>query len=100
MGRQYVCHLWGISVNVLLCHPWGMARTDEYFRLRISENLKRRVYEAAIINQRSMTAEIVARLEASFLLVDTEGEGPIDPEVAEILSDFERLKARVIRLAR
>ncbi|MDK4704352.1 Arc family DNA-binding protein [Rhizobium sp. CNPSo 4062] len=77
-----------------------MARDDEYFRLRISEGLKRRVYEASVINQRSMTAEIVARLEASFLLDSAEGEGPVDPEVAEILADFERLKSRVIRLAR
>lgn len=39
-----------------------MAREDLHFRLRIPEDLKKRIEQAAIENHRSMTAEIVARL--------------------------------------
>lgn len=44
-----------------------MAREDLHFRLRIPENLKEKVSAAAVKNDRSMTAEIVDRLERSFL---------------------------------
>lgn len=43
-----------------------MAREDLHFRLRIPEALKEKVEEAAEENRRSMTAEIIARLEESF----------------------------------
>jgi len=43
-----------------------MAREDLHFRLRIPEELKKRVETAAAENHRSMTAEIIARLEESF----------------------------------
>lgn len=43
-----------------------MARDDLHFRLRIPEDLKNKVDEAAARNDRSMTAEIVDRLEFSF----------------------------------
>lgn len=43
-----------------------MARDDLHFRLRIPEELKKKVEEAASKNQRSMTAEIIDRLEHSF----------------------------------
>ncbi|MFV1694209.1 Arc family DNA-binding protein [Phaeobacter sp. JH20_25] len=43
-----------------------MARDDLHFRLRIPEALKLQVEKAAKDNHRSMTAEIVARLEESF----------------------------------
>lgn len=43
-----------------------MAREDLHFRLRIPEELKKAVEEAADANRRSMTAEIVSRLEQSF----------------------------------
>lgn len=43
-----------------------MARDDLHFRLRIPEDLKLKVEEAAKENHRSMTAEIIARLESSF----------------------------------
>jgi hypothetical protein len=47
-----------------------MAREDQHFRLRIPDALKVRVETAAEKNHRSMTAEIVARLEASFVIDD------------------------------
>lgn len=43
-----------------------MAREDLHFRLRIPEDLKNKVEEAADRNGRSMTAEMVERLELSF----------------------------------
>lgn len=43
-----------------------MSREDLHFRLRIPEDLKKKVKEAADKNHRSMTAEIVARLKESF----------------------------------
>jgi transcriptional regulator len=43
-----------------------MAREDLHFRLRIPEELKAEIEAAAAQNRRSMTAEIVARLEDSF----------------------------------
>lgn len=76
-----------------MCHPWGMARDDLYFRLRIPEGLKAKVLAAARANDRSMTAEIVARLAASFSVDDLD---PSDAELVDIVADFERLKRRVI----
>ncbi|PIA74319.1 DNA-binding protein [Ectopseudomonas toyotomiensis] len=43
-----------------------MKRTDPQFKLRIPENLKAKVDDSAKANHRSVNAEIVARLEASF----------------------------------
>lgn len=43
-----------------------MAREDLHFRLRIPEDLKARIEASATLNKRSMTAEIIARLEQSF----------------------------------
>lgn len=43
-----------------------MARTDPQVNLRIPEDLKERLQEASVQNNRSLTAEIVARLQASF----------------------------------
>jgi len=47
-----------------------MARDDPYFRLRIPEALKAKVEAASAASQRSMTAEIISRLERSFDLDD------------------------------
>ncbi|MGN7771812.1 Arc family DNA-binding protein [Phyllobacterium sp. 22552] len=43
-----------------------MAREDLHFRLRIPEELKHQVQAAASLSHRSMTAEIVSRLESTF----------------------------------
>nr|WP_108606775.1 Arc family DNA-binding protein [Aminobacter sp. MSH1] len=48
-----------------------MGREDLHFRLRIPEELKQRIAVAASENHRSMTAEIIARLEASFAMEAT-----------------------------
>lgn len=43
-----------------------MSRTDPQFNLRIPADLKTQVEEAAKVNKRSATAEIIARLDESF----------------------------------
>lgn len=43
-----------------------MSRADPQFNLRIPVELKARIEDAAKLNKRSATAEIVARLEESF----------------------------------
>lgn len=43
-----------------------MSRTDPQFNLRIPADLKSKVEEAARLNKRSATSEIIARLETSF----------------------------------
>ncbi|TCK29004.1 Arc-like DNA binding dprotein [Ancylobacter aquaticus] len=43
-----------------------MSREDLHFRLRIPEALKGRISASADANNRSMTAEMISRLETSF----------------------------------
>lgn len=63
----------GIAVKKKVRHLCGMARDDLHFRLRIPEDLKLQIESAAKENHRSMTAEIVARLSASFSADRIEG---------------------------
>ncbi|TBF26923.1 Arc family DNA-binding protein (plasmid) [Rhizobium leguminosarum] len=43
-----------------------MSRDDPHFRLRIPEDLKREIETAARANSRTITSEVVYRLEQSF----------------------------------
>ncbi|WP_454917305.1 Arc family DNA-binding protein [Xanthobacter sediminis] len=52
-----------------------MARDDPHFRLRFPNDLRAKVEAAARVNKRSMTAEIIHRLELSFA-ADEWGDGP------------------------
>jgi hypothetical protein len=72
-----------------------MAREDLHFRLRIPEDLKKRIEVAADENRRSMTAEIVARLKWSFEFEERYGQGPglmehisLEKQNNELLSQF------------
>lgn len=67
-----------------------MAREDLHFRLRIPEDLKKRIEAAADESRRSMTAEIVARLEESF---DARSGGLSDQEILRAKSIMEDLLA-------
>ncbi|MCA1971317.1 MAG: Arc family DNA-binding protein [Caenispirillum sp.] len=69
----------------------GMARDDLHFRLRIPEALKARIEKSAAENNRSMTAEIVSRLERSF---------NIEPEWTEAIQDVSELWRRVDEIER
>jgi hypothetical protein len=78
-----------------------MARDDLHFRLRISEDLKKKIRAAAAANERSLQAEITARLEMSFLLAAGGVQlAPDDPDLADIFADFERMKHKLVRLRR
>lgn len=52
-------------------------------RIRIEDDLKEKLREAAWRNRRSMNAEIIARLEASF-------DPPADPAASALLAEFGR----------
>lgn len=88
----HVCHGCGIVVNAFVCHWWGMAREDLHFRLRIPEDLKVRIESAANMNERSMTAEIIARLQWTF--------GPSDEEFEKLLDKIADRDGRIRELER
>ena len=73
-----------------------MSRDDLHFRLRIPQSLKAKIEAAAADNRRSMTAEIVARLEASFEFDIAGHERQLDrlqetiAENDKLLSQFEK----------
>ena len=71
-----------------------MAREDLHFRLRIPETLKERIEQSALENNRSVTAEIVSRLERSFSVVP-EWENAIE-NMHDAISRIEALEALVI----
>lgn len=70
-----------------------MARDDLHFRLRIPEALKAQIEQAAASNNRSLTAEIISRLERSFEIVP-EWENSIE-NINDMLVRLERLERLV-----
>lgn len=63
-----------------------MAREDLHFRLRIPEEMKLLIEDAARRNQRSMTAEIISRLDYTF--------GKATEEVRELILEAEASEKR------
>lgn len=59
-------HGGSIGVNTTVVHHSEMSREDPQFKLRLSEKLRDQITESAKASNRSMNAEIVARLEASY----------------------------------
>jgi uncharacterized protein YaaN involved in tellurite resistance len=70
-----------------------MAREDLHFRLRIPEALKERIEAAAASNNRSMTAEIISRLEVSFER-EADWENALE-NIADALARIEKLESQV-----
>lgn len=68
-----------------------MARTDPQFNLRIPEALRDQVMAAAKENGRSSTAEILARLELSFLGSSSPDDDLMPADKARELSGIARL---------
>lgn len=85
-----------LRVKRSLWHRCGMARDDLHFRLRIPETLKDLIEKAAAANNRSMTAEIVSRLDRSFEIQD-EWKNAID-NISDALLRIERLERDVADL--
>lgn len=71
----------------------GMARDDLHFRLRIPGELKAQIEKSAAENNRSITAEIISRLERSFA-VEPEWEETINA-VNDLWAKMEKLEAMV-----
>lgn len=78
-----------LARQAFLVHSWGMARDDPYFRLRIPEALKARIEKSAAEANRSMTAEIISRLERSY---------DVEPEWDKAIDDVEDLLRRVEKI--
>lgn len=78
-----------------------MSRDDLHFRLRIPEDLKLRIEASSNESRRSMTAEIVARLEETFRQDDEFPAGPDHDGILEMLkkeiSDHNLIKAKYLR---
>ncbi|MBW9113411.1 Arc family DNA-binding protein [Rhizobium cauense] len=69
-----------------------MSRNDPHFRLRIPENLKREIEASAHANSRSITAEIVTRLETSL--------GMSGSHTTSLVAEIEHLRTRLAQLQR
>ena len=74
-----------MAVKQNVRHMCVMARDDPHFRLRVPDELRARIADAAKANNRSINAEILSRLERSFF--DLTGEHAP-------LNDAERAEAR------
>ncbi|QIO48175.1 Arc family DNA-binding protein (plasmid) [Rhizobium leguminosarum bv. trifolii] len=55
-----------------------MSRGDPHFRLRIPEDLKREIETAARANSRTITSEVIYRLEQSFHRSPTNKRGLVE----------------------
>jgi len=85
-----------LHVNRKVVQLWAMAKADDpYFRLRVPEVLKIKIEEAAAENHRSMTAEILARLEQSFDPLIAEVHGGRD--MLDVLAEMSERIVRKIR---
>jgi len=69
-----------------------MKRTDPQFKLRIPQDLKERLEHAADIEGRSVTAEIVHRLDASFPTISAELLRTREVEAARFRAAARRLE--------
>lgn len=69
-----------------------MAREDLHFRLRIPEELKKRIENAAELNMRSMTAEIIERVGYTF--------GPVDTAMEDLLKSIREREEEISQLKR
>lgn len=80
-----------------------MARDDPHFRLRLPEDLRDKITRAAETGRRSINAEVVARLEASFsgpgvtsapavINMDDLARRALDDALEALLADPVRLK--------
>ncbi|RAX42377.1 hypothetical protein DQ393_05925 [Rhizobium tropici] len=99
----------GTSTNVAQLHqgplwcnscPMAEDQTKLQFRIRMTPEVKAAIVAAAARNNRSINAEILARLEESFQSGRALGIDPKDVEIVDILEELERLKSKVAKLSR
>lgn len=70
----------------MLHYNQPMARDDPQVNLRIPLELKERLDAASARKRRSLTAEVVARLEASFSSDDESGDVHIDDRTLDLFA--------------
>jgi hypothetical protein len=75
-------------------------QTDPQFHLRMTPEIKAAIERAAALNNRSMNAEILVRLEESLLVGGIPEADPDDLELLNILSELEQLKSKIAKLRR
>lgn len=63
-----------------------IVREHDKFMLRLPDGMREALKRDAIVNKRSMNAEIVARLEASYAL----SEDARDPRISTLSADVEK----------
>ena len=68
-----------------------MARSDSQTYIRLPEDLKRQLDEAASQNRRSLTAEIIARLERSF----SDGPAISGVSMKDLFQKLEELERKI-----
>ena len=73
---------------------------DPQFKLRMTPEIKAAIARAASQNNRSMNAEILARLQSSFLSGSSMQADPNDIELIDVLNEIEQLKLKVTNLRR
>lgn len=85
----------GVDWNVAECYvdskhfaTYNLAMTSEDIQtnLRLPADLKERLKQAAEVSNRSMNAEVVARLEESFA-AEKGATGPIDDRTLDLFAD-------------
>jgi hypothetical protein len=88
--RWCINHGGSLDVKTTVVHKaaerrkkWAMAREDPQLKLRLSEEMKQQIADAAKANGRSVNAEIVARIEMA-------------ESLKELLSNFELAKERIL----
>ena len=68
------------------------------FKLMLPASLKNQLKREATGSRRSLSAEIVARLEGSLLVGRIPQADTQDAEMLDILNEIERLKLKIVRL--
>lgn len=73
-----------------------MSREDPQFKLRMTDALRDRIAEAAKVNGRSMNAELIARLEASFEASPDAINASLDAKFEELQKGLKRLETLMV----
>ena len=97
----------GTSTNMAQLHqgplwcnscPMAEDQTKLQFRIRMTPEIKGAIVAAAARNNRSINAEILARLEGSFHADRLLGIDQQDMDIIDILEELDQLKSKVAKL--
>ena len=77
--------MWSVAVKTHVVHYFGMKRSDPQFKIRLPDAIKERLEALAAKEQRSVSAEIVARLQRTLDEDQARASQPLPEEVAALL---------------